>query len=145
MKLVQTIKTHNEPVTSLKFSPNGKMIASACITTLKLASDSTVAIYLISTTRIKNNTTRLLGHTKAVLDLCWAKDSTHVCTASQDNTLKIWSINKITRVEHINKNESDMNKNEDFNNDSLDESLENTLIKTLKGHTQPVFLSLIHI
>ena len=87
------LKGHKQAISSVRFSPNGKWLASAC-TFLSLvlvsdspASDKTVRIwdaysgeYLFS----------LVGHSLGISDVAWSPDSSVLATASDDMTACLW-------------------------------------------------------
>ena len=37
----------------------------------------------------------LTGHHEGISDLCWASDSQTLCSASDDKTIRIWSIQSV--------------------------------------------------
>jgi WD40 repeat protein len=78
--------THKRGVSSVKFSPNGAMIASA-------SSDYTCAIYNAFDFSCK---VVLVGHKAGVSDVSWSSDSRFVCTASDDTTMRIWDVETVT-------------------------------------------------
>jgi len=69
-------------VLTVKCSPDDEYFACGC-------GDGRIIIYDSQTHAVK---TTLTGHTGAVNDICWWKDSSQICSASDDRTLGIWSV-----------------------------------------------------
>ena len=74
--------THNDYVTGLAFSSDGKMIGTA-------GEDKTAAIYDVDTGKL---VVRLDGHTDALSGLWFSPDGTHVLTSSFDETAILWQL-----------------------------------------------------
>jgi len=73
-------EVHSDSVFSLKFSPNGRLLASG-------AADKIVRIFDSDTGEQMGT---LEGHTHHVLAVSWNDDCATLATASADNSLKIW-------------------------------------------------------
>jgi COMPASS component SWD3 len=91
-KLKFTLIGHKKSLSSVKFSPDGKWLASACISLLSnknIAADSTVRIWNAIDGR---HETTFTGHKAGISDCAWSSDSQYLCSASDDKTVRIWSI-----------------------------------------------------
>ncbi len=99
-----TLSGHTMSLSSLKFSPDGKMLASGGAadfqSVLKPLSDdlySTAADKLI---KLWNAYTgdilkTLSGHREGINDVAWSKDNEHIASASDDKTIRIWSVETV--------------------------------------------------
>ncbi|PFH34086.1 U5 snRNP-specific protein [Besnoitia besnoiti] len=83
---------HQGEVLAVKFSPDGRNIASAGV-------DRDVLIYNvygeISTWQA------LRGHSKAILDFRWSTDGTQIYTASADQTAAVWDVESGARLKKL--------------------------------------------
>lgn len=79
---------HSKPVTSVCFSPDNRLIASA-------SDDRTVKIWDAKT---GNELSTLLGHTRPVLSVCFSFDTNRIASGSSDTTIKIWDVESSTEV-----------------------------------------------
>ena len=80
-ELINTLKGHKDGVTSITFSPNGKILASGSY-------DNTVKLWNLKGQEI--NTFR--GHTNYVSDVNFSPDGKIIASSSWDNTVKLWSL-----------------------------------------------------
>lgn len=71
---------HVDCVNSLRFSPNGELLASASV-------DETIGIWNVSTDQAVRS---LEGHTRHVLSLDWHDDGNTLASASSDQTIRVW-------------------------------------------------------
>lgn len=72
---------HSRAVVSCKFKPrDGSRIVSA-------GADSTAKIWNVDSGEC---TATLSGHSQGICDVAWSSRGTYLCTASDDQTLKIW-------------------------------------------------------
>ncbi len=72
--------SHGDCVNSLRFSPNGELLASASV-------DETIGIWNVSTDHAIRS---LEGHTGHVLSLDWHDDGNTLASASSDQTIRVW-------------------------------------------------------
>lgn len=83
---------HEGHIAGCKFSPNGLYVASCSF-------DKHVLLW--NTYGECENFAAMKGHTSAVLDICWTRDSDQVLTASADKTGALWDVNSGTRVKRF--------------------------------------------
>ncbi|EFA74906.1 hypothetical protein PPL_11940 [Heterostelium album PN500] len=77
-----TLKGHNASVYSVKFSPCGKMLASASF-------DKTLKIWDVFNQR---EISTLSEHNVNVSEVAWNNDSTEILSGSYDKTVKLWDL-----------------------------------------------------
>lgn len=73
---------HSDTVLGIKFSPDGRRLASS-------AADKTVRLLDITTGKASRS---LEGHTHHVLSLAWQDDGQTIASASADQNIKVWNI-----------------------------------------------------
>lgn len=101
-KLLATLTEHSGPVNAVRFSNNGKYMASG-------SDDRTALIYELragrgtaafgsSNPNIENWKVcqALRGHANNIVDLAWSKDDRFIATASLDGSIIIWNVEDIS-------------------------------------------------
>jgi WD40 repeat protein len=76
------IKAHQDTITGLAFSPDGRRIASS-------STDRYIRIHQIDTQEML---TQLEGHTSHVLDVAWSADGETIASAGADHVAKLWTV-----------------------------------------------------
>ncbi|EFN86339.1 Notchless protein-like protein 1 [Harpegnathos saltator] len=81
-KSVARMTGHQQLINDVKFSPNGRVIASASFDKSIKLWESTTGKFIAS----------LRGHVQAVYSIAWSADSRLLVSGSKDSTLKVWSM-----------------------------------------------------
>ena len=89
---VMALTGHNEAIHGIKFSPDGRQLASA-------SSDRSVLIW--NAHDDCKNTLMLKGYDAAVLDIHWSVDSARLFSASADLTIAVWDVETGSRVKRL--------------------------------------------
>ncbi|WP_375491321.1 hypothetical protein [uncultured Nostoc sp.] len=139
------LQGHSDGVTSVTFSPNGQIIATA-------SSDNTIKLWSIDGTLLKT----LQGHNDRVNSVSFSPNGQIIATASSDKTIKLWSIDGTLlktlqghndRVNSVSfspngKMLASASGSDNFNNAGDNTvklwSVDGTLLKTLQGHNDGV-------
>jgi len=79
----ETLRGHNKEVTSIAFSPDGKMLASGSY-------DKTIRLWDTSTWRAIGDP--LIGHEQAVTCIAFSPDSKTLVSGSGDKLIRVWDI-----------------------------------------------------
>ncbi|XP_016906333.2 notchless protein homolog 1 [Apis cerana] len=81
-KFIARLTGHQQLINDVKFSPNGRIIASASF-------DKSIKLWESNTGKY---ITSLRGHVQAVYSISWSADSRLLVSGSADSTLKVWSL-----------------------------------------------------
>ncbi|KYN17648.1 PREDICTED: notchless protein homolog 1 [Trachymyrmex cornetzi] len=81
-KPIARMTGHQQLINDVKFSPDGRLIASASFDKSIKLWESNTGTYIAS----------LRGHVQAIYSIAWSADSRLLVSGSADSTLKVWSI-----------------------------------------------------
>ena len=81
-KLINTLLAHKDSISQIKYSPDGKMIASA-------SWDKTIKLWNVDTGELINT---LIGHEEGVNSIAFSSNNKVLISGSEDKTIKIWNI-----------------------------------------------------
>ena len=79
---VALFEGHNDGVTSIAYSPDGRHIVSG-------SDDSTIRVWNAETGDLMGGP--LEGHTKSVTSVAYSPDGRHIVSGSIDNTVRVWN------------------------------------------------------
>ncbi|KAG5644728.1 hypothetical protein DXG03_007857 [Asterophora parasitica] len=81
-RLRYTLSGHTRSISSLKFSPDGAILASS-------SSDKLIKLWDVYTGEIIRT---FEGHKEGISDVAWSSDGDYLASASDDKTIIIWSL-----------------------------------------------------
>ncbi|MFO0942901.1 MAG: c-type cytochrome domain-containing protein [Pirellulales bacterium] len=84
-------EVHSDSVLAIRYSPDGRKIASAGADKLCRILDAETGKQIVS----------LEGHTHHVLSVAWKDDGVTVATGSGDQTIKVWNVETATQIRTV--------------------------------------------
>ncbi|GAA5939911.1 WD40 repeat domain-containing protein [Sporobolomyces koalae] len=122
-KLQSTLKGHRKAISSLEFSPNGQLLASA-------SGDSPIHLYSLPSYHLYKSFT---SHTLGVSCVAFSHDSSLLASASDDRTVRIWEVDPTLSLSGRALGE--------LGSEEVDEhgKTREQAIRVLKGHLSAVF------
>ena len=136
-QLYYTLSGHTLSISAIKFSPDGKMLASSCETFITIAfyayssclcrtaADKLIKVWNVGTGDLMQT---LSGHTEGLSDVAWSHDSDMLASASDDKTVRLWSVESVGLSSLLSPHASCTYLRG-----------QGALLKTLIGHTNFVF------
>jgi len=106
-KLLSVLESHFSPVNCVRWSPNGRYIASGSddkmILIWEFVSAAPTTVFGSNETIYEQyrNIGQLRGHSLDISDLCWSPDGTKIASASLDNTIIIWDAQKFEAIKTL--------------------------------------------
>ncbi len=80
---IKTLKGHTDTVRSVKFSPDGKILASGSY-------DNNIILWDVATRKEQIKT--LKSHKNSVHSVCFSKTGRILASGSWDKTIKLWNV-----------------------------------------------------
>lgn len=80
-----------QPVSSLIFSPDGKMLAAG-------GEESKIRIFDLAAGSQLNE---LKDHTATVTNIVWSSNGRYIASGSRDGSLRIWDVKKLSAMRYV--------------------------------------------
>jgi parallel beta-helix repeat protein len=137
---VTTLTGHTDPVRSVAFSPDGRLLASGSY-------DNTIKLWEVASGR---EVRTLTGHTGDVTSVAFSPDGRLLASGSVDDTIKLWDVATGREVRTLSGHTSDVNSvafspdgrllasGSDDKTIKLWDVATGSLVRTLSGHTSDV-------
>jgi WD40 repeat protein/uncharacterized caspase-like protein len=90
-QLIRTLAGHQDTISQIKYSPDGKLIASA-------SWDKTIKIW---DTRSGNLINTLKGHQDGINSIAFSSDSQTLISGSEDKTIKLWDLTNFKLIKTL--------------------------------------------
>ena len=107
-KLTRTLPGHEDTVSQIKYSPDGKFIASA-------SWDTTIKLWDVESGNLINT---LQGHKSGINSIAFSNDGQTLISGSEDKTIKLWSLEDKPKLTKTLKGHTDSIKTVIVSSDS---------------------------